>query len=248
MHMRVSKISCATDLRLHTAEIQDPCQWVVPPLRYAPTLTEHFPFEPCEYPSLSGESSVELLDLDRPIQTILMSLLPKILSILVVFSSLGAFATPAFIPQIDRNTTLGAQPRCWVPQTTPVPLIYRECRDIIRQITMPRGFDPSIPLSFSRALQGERPDIRLPFTWQERGKDCIVGIDIPRAVGGSDTTSLNDIKDAAEAIAVECVIRPRHLGGTLTIGWHNRLNVVIVSQTRPPGLTHLLTNGTIAEE
>ena len=60
-----------------------------------------------------------------------------------------------------------------------------------------------------------------------------MGIDIPNAVGLSDKTSLQDIKLAAQSIAKECVIKSLHLGGTLQIGWQNKLQVIIVSKDVP---------------
>ncbi|KAL9594839.1 MAG: hypothetical protein Q9219_006803 [cf. Caloplaca sp. 3 TL-2023] len=94
-------------------------------------------------------------------------------------------------------------------------------------ITSTRGFDPNQPLTFSRDLT-LNPDIKLPKTWIARRSLCIIGVDIPEAVGGMEKTSLEDIKSAAHAIAVDCVIQPPHLGGILQIGWQTKLNVVVV--------------------
>lgn len=99
---------------------------------------------------------------------------------------------------------------------------------ITNKVTQTPGFDPVIPLTFSRDIT-LRPDIKLPKTWNNDTHDCIVGVDIPATVGGSDKTSLYDIRMAAQAVAVECVIKPPHLGGILQIGWQNRLQVILVS-------------------
>lgn len=79
--------------------------------------------------------------------------------------------------------------------------------------------------------------MQLPFTWSSPAHSCVVGIDIPAAVGGSEKTSLYDIRMAAQAVAVECVIKPPHLGGIVHVGWKTKLQVVLVaSDSRPPGL------------
>ncbi|KAL8707102.1 MAG: hypothetical protein Q9225_007827 [Loekoesia sp. 1 TL-2023] len=125
-------------------------------------------------------------------------------------------------------------PRCWKPRVSPHTLVFRECNDVItKQIIQTPGFDPLNPLTFSRnpAL---RPDIRLPKAWEHETGDCIVVVDIPATRGGSEKTSLQDIRSAAQSIAVECVIKPDHLGGALRIGWQNNLNVLILSNKGPP--------------
>ncbi len=71
------------------------------------------------------------------------------------------------------------------------------------------------------------PDVRTPKTWS--GGDCLVGVDIPSHQGGSDKTSINDIRMAAMAIAMHCVIKPPHLGGILQVGWATKINVVLTS-------------------
>ncbi|KAL8775655.1 MAG: hypothetical protein Q9209_000151 [Squamulea sp. 1 TL-2023] len=131
--------------------------------------------------------------------------------------------------------------RCWAPEASPRRLIFKECKDIIlHQIDQTRDFsrrpfDPALPLTFSRD-RDPRPDIRTPKTWfDETGQgDCLIGVDIPRHLGGSDKTSLDDIKAAAMTIAVECVIQdPRHLGGVMQLGWANKLTVLLTSIAEP---------------
>lgn len=151
------------------------------------------------------------------------------------------FDLPVFttlILQILLSTVVVAVPRCWAPEVSPKPLIFRECNEIIvHQIgqtydpSRRRPFDPSLPLIFSRD-RVPRPDVRTPKTWYNyeiEDSSCLIGVDIPSHQGGSDKTSLQDIKMAAMEIAVECVIKSPHLGGILQIGWANKINVVITS-------------------
>lgn len=126
------------------------------------------------------------------------------------------------------------EPRCWTPAASPDALVFKECYDIItRKIPRTGSFDADIPLIFSRD-ESLRPDIETPYSWISRppGK-CIIGVDIPSVVGGSEKTSLRDIEYAAKAIAVRCVIQPPHLGGILVIGWQHKLNVIITGMTAP---------------
>lgn len=137
------------------------------------------------------------------------------------------------------NLAMG-KPRCWHPQVSPKPLIFRECSTIISQLIPRAGrFDKTTPLSFGRAGP-LHPDVETPFSWQlPRPSNCIIGIDIPAAVGGTDKTSLKDIQDAALAVAIDCVIKPPHLGGIIAIGWQEKLNVVITGLEGPRGLLRL---------
>ena len=152
------------------------------------------------------------------------------------FSDLPVFTTLIF--QVALSTLVVAAPRCWNADMSPRPIVFRDCNEIIvhgigtTSDRSRRPFDPSRPLIFSRD-RGLGPDVRTPKTWydEERETSCLIGIDIPSHLGGSDKTSLHDIKMAAMAIAVECVIKPPHLGGILQIGWAHKLNVVVTSMS-----------------
>lgn len=164
------------------------------------------------------------------------------------------FDLPVFttlILQVLLSNVVVAVPRCWRPEVSPKPLIFRECKEIIvHQIGLTydasrRPFDPSLPLIFSRD-RVPRPDIRTPKTWfnhEIEESSCLIGVDIPSHRGGSDKTSLHDIKTAAMAIAVDCVIQSPHLGGILQIGWANKINVVITSMMA----ARTDSNGTLEE-
>lgn len=45
-------------------------------------------------------------------------------------------------------------------------------------------------------------------------------IDLKEGEKGSDRSNLEDLMEAAKAVAVECVIRPPHLGGGVQVGWY----------------------------
>ncbi|KAL8659403.1 MAG: hypothetical protein Q9226_000430 [Calogaya cf. arnoldii] len=150
-----------------------------------------------------------------------------------------------------------AVPRCWDPEVSAKSLVFRECNEIIvNQIGLTydrsrRPFNPSLPLIFSRDPVPQ-PDIRTPKTWfneEDVDSSCLIGVDIPSYRGGSDKTSLHDIKMAAMAIAVECVIKRQHLGGILQIGWAHKINVVITSLSQSRNVREGKTglNGTLEE-
>ena len=152
------------------------------------------------------------------------------------FSDLPVFTTLIF--QVALSTLVVAAPRCWNADMSPRPIVFRDCNEIIvhgigtTSDRSRRPFDPSRPLIFSRD-RGLGPDVRTPKTWYDEAREtsCLIGVDIPSHLGGSDKTSLDDIKMAAMAIAVECVIKPPHLGGILQIGWAHKLNVVVTSMS-----------------
>ncbi|KAL8925517.1 MAG: hypothetical protein Q9208_003408 [Pyrenodesmia sp. 3 TL-2023] len=142
------------------------------------------------------------------------------------------------------------EPLCWTPALSPDALVFKECYDIItKQIPRTGSFNADTPLIFSRD-KALRPDIETPHSWISRPpRNCIIGVDIPAAVGGTEKTSLKDIEYAAKAIAVRCIIQPPHLGGILTIGWQGKLNVVITGMNAPRRTLRLqkAANGTEEE-
>ncbi|KAL8637353.1 MAG: hypothetical protein Q9228_005369, partial [Teloschistes exilis] len=161
---------------------------------------------------------------------VLMKGLPLAFAVLTTFLTLHVLAKPAL---------KAGSPRCWVPAVNPHPLIFKNCDSVIRrQILNEHAFDPDQPLTFSRD-RGLNPDIKLPETWTSLGGDCIVGVDIPSTVGGVEKTSLRDILFTAQAVAIECVIKPPHLGGLMLVGWQSKMNVVIVSVKGPPNSLRL---------
>ncbi|KAL8946196.1 MAG: hypothetical protein Q9222_007375 [Ikaeria aurantiellina] len=137
--------------------------------------------------------------------------------------------------------------RCWGPEHSNQPLVFKECNDIImKDITRTERFPADIPLTFSRDPD-LRPDIKTPYSWLDKEQgNCVIGVDIPAAIGGIEKTSLKDVKSAALAIAVDCVIQPPHLGGIVQVGWQEKLNVVVVSFERP--FISRVGNGTVEEE
>lgn len=65
-------------------------------------------------------------------------------------------------------------------------------------------------------------------------------------MGGSDKTTLDDIMTAAFVVAVECVIKPPHLGGIMfEVGWGKKLNVVLISEKEHSGLALTGANRTV---
>lgn len=127
---------------------------------------------------------------------------------------------------INAATTIRAsRPTCWDQITAFVPVIFRECIDIISH-DITEGHDPEEVLKFSSNASFE-PDIQLPKYWKRRGVNCGVGVDLAPGLEGYDRTTLRDIQEAARAVAVACVIRPPHAGGFAQLGWHHKLGVLI---------------------
>ncbi|KAL8803101.1 MAG: hypothetical protein Q9200_006350 [Gallowayella weberi] len=159
--------------------------------------------------------------------------------------------------QLHLATVTAVEPWCYRPPGPFGKLIFSECRQAIGQITQTRNpstqrpFNPSLPLLFSR-YRSERPDVKTPKSWSDHvsSGDCIVGVDIPDALARTDKTSLDDVKNAAMAVAVECVMQGDHLGGMIRVGWQNSIFLVIRSFSDPSivpvGGSHHL-NGTLAE-
>lgn len=186
---------------------------------------------------------------------VVSAFIPEAPRMINIFYHLSIFTT--IIHQILLSTVVAADLRCWGAETSTKPLIFRECNEIIvhwigrTYDSSRRPFDPSLPLTFSRE-RVPRPDVRTPKAWYDHeaeGSDCLIGVDIPRTPGGTDKTSLHDIKMAAMAIAVECVIKPPHLGGIMQVGWAHKLNVVITNLGGPPNVMARKTdwNSTLEE-
>ncbi|KAL8935065.1 MAG: hypothetical protein Q9216_005599 [Gyalolechia sp. 2 TL-2023] len=128
-------------------------------------------------------------------------------------------------------------PQCWDQDDRFQPIVFRECVEIINNDIF-EDYDPDEPLKFSFDPRF-RPDIRLPKYWKRPGINCGVGVDLAPGLEGYDRTTLRDIKKAAQAVAVECVIKPPHTGGFVQLGWHNKLGVLMSGRSLP-----ILRNGT----
>ncbi|KAL8978576.1 MAG: hypothetical protein Q9205_005868 [Flavoplaca limonia] len=124
-----------------------------------------------------------------------------------------------------------SRPTCWDDSDDNarfIPVVFRECIQIIND-DITRGHDIDVPLKFSFDPTFQ-PDIQLPKYWKRPGVNCGVGVDLAPGLEGYDRTTLRDIKDAARAVAIACVIRPPHAGGYMQVGWHHKLGVLISGQ------------------
>ena len=139
-------------------------------------------------------------------------------------------------PLIHNISNYGHNPECWDPEPRFPPLIFRECLEIMSH-DITHGRDPDMPLKFSR-FPFQEPDIRLPAAWLSKAganrNKCLVTVDYAGDEVGWDRTTLNDIKRAAMAIAMHCVIKEPHLGGVLRLGWHDMLGVMVAGYTASP--------------
>ncbi|KAL8924710.1 MAG: hypothetical protein Q9208_003900 [Pyrenodesmia sp. 3 TL-2023] len=135
-------------------------------------------------------------------------------------------------PAAASTTTIRAHiPTCWPDTTRFHPITFRDCisvinTDITHTHTPHHQYDPDLPLKFSDDPT-LHPDIQLPRYWKRVGVNCGVGLDFAPTLRGYDRTTLRDIKAAAMAVAVECVIKPPHVGGYVRVGWYDKLGVLI---------------------
>ena len=145
---------------------------------------------------------------------------------------ISIFLVPLLLATTDAASVIrAARPTCWEDHTPFVPATFRDCIDIINS-DIAEGYDVDEPLKFSHD-PSFRPDIQLPKYWKRPGISCGVGIDLAPGLQGYDRTTLRDIKGAARAVAIACVIRPPHAGGFVQIGWHGKLGVLISGQRAP---------------
>ena len=116
-------------------------------------------------------------------------------------------------------------PTCWEDHTRFTPVTFRDCVSVINREII-KDHDPNKPLKFSKD-PSVHPDIQLPKYWVRDGVNCGIAVDLASESEGYDVTTLRDIKDAALAIAYECVIKPPHAGGFVELGRHRKLGVLI---------------------
>ncbi|KAL8988126.1 MAG: hypothetical protein Q9177_002748 [Variospora cf. flavescens] len=151
---------------------------------------------------------------------------PQHISMLKHIIALAALLTLATCAP-RRNLTY--TPTCYPPEQPLIrPAIFSECWDIIREIPTSSTFDPGIPLKFSPD-PARRPDIRLPAAWTFGKENCDVGLQFNPGASGDDRTSLYDVQSAAKAVAIQCVIKPPHLGGVMVVGWKNLMAVNVLN-------------------
>ncbi|KAI4122252.1 MAG: hypothetical protein LQ338_005925 [Usnochroma carphineum] len=162
------------------------------------------------------------------------------LKYLVVLTASLALVTCAPPPQIDSVYT----PKCWDQRPVLRAAVFAQCRHIIHDI--PVADDPDVPLKFSDD-PAQRPDIKLPAVWGSDNEYCHVGVHFRSGSTGYDRTTLHDIQGAAMAIALECVIKPPHLGGLVRLGWEELL-VVTILRSASPDLLANDGNGTLLIE
>ncbi|KAL8953685.1 MAG: hypothetical protein Q9222_000469 [Ikaeria aurantiellina] len=154
----------------------------------------------------------------------------------VMVGSWGFLVTAAAVPALRARIAV-----CWDDPTKFRPLIFKDCIEVINnEIT--KGYDPNIPLKFSSDPE-LHPDVELPKYWKRPNARCGVGVDFGPVLTGYDRTTLNDIKEAALSVAIECIIKPPHVGGYMQLGWEDKLGVLIAGR-RPPNQANI----TLSEE
>ncbi|KAL9595108.1 MAG: hypothetical protein Q9219_006651 [cf. Caloplaca sp. 3 TL-2023] len=147
---------------------------------------------------------------------------------ILVFSILWVTAIGAVAPGVNPIY----RPQCWEELPNLLPAVFRDCLFAFNLIV--EGRDPDEVLSFSNKPY-LRPDMVLPHYWKPAGKRCMVGLQYNmEATESIDRTTLFDVKGAALASALQCVIKPPHRGGTVVVGWSGNL-IVNVLHLKPPG-------------
>ncbi|KAL8801238.1 MAG: hypothetical protein Q9182_004587 [Xanthomendoza sp. 2 TL-2023] len=149
---------------------------------------------------------------------------------LSILLTLATLLTLSISPPPPRPVLIH-RPKCWTDsQTLLRPAVFAECRDNARSILRTQGLDPDIPLKFS-ADPATRPDVKLPTAWGHRRDNCDIWLQAnpPGTRKGSDRTTLRQVEEAAMTVALECVIKPPHLGGLVVLGWNDKLAVNVIN-------------------
>ncbi|KAL8695467.1 MAG: hypothetical protein Q9218_000045 [Villophora microphyllina] len=121
-------------------------------------------------------------------------------------------------------------PLCWKPIEGAPTLVFKECLDIVNNQVIP-GYDLNLPLKFSHNSDLQ-PDIQLPKMYTSSTGNCFVGIDLSMGKTGYDRASMSDIRRAAQAVGVECIIKPPHRGGIVELGWYDKMSLVFLVRKR----------------
>ncbi|KAL8898637.1 MAG: hypothetical protein Q9207_006607 [Kuettlingeria erythrocarpa] len=151
------------------------------------------------------------------------------LATLIAFSALPLLAISPLPPGPRPHLNPIYAPKCWDPHPAIRPAVFAECRDTIRHITTSTQFEPDQPLRFS-INPSFHPDIQLPVTWKRPGNEnCDVGLQFLPLARGSDRATLYEVQSAAMAAAMECVIKPPHMGGVVEIGWEGLMAVNVLN-------------------
>ena len=103
------------------------------------------------------------------------------------------------------------------------PLTFTTCRQAVQRIHLSEK--ASAPITFSHD-----PDagFRVPYSWSYG--DCVVRIDIVEA-DAEETTTFAEVFMAGIEIAIDCVIKPPHLGGKSKLGRTQMLEMAIIESS-----------------
>ena len=132
-------------------------------------------------------------------------------------------ANSVSIPSLLNNASLSVAVGCWHQtrshESHLTPVTYIECKQAICDI--PLGEKALAPLSFSRD-----PDagFTVPYSWTYG--NCVVQIDVLKQ-DDTERSNFASIFKRAFDLAVECVIKPPHLGGRGFVGDSGKLKVWI---------------------
>ena len=173
--------------------------------------------------------------------------IPHLLTYILFLNHLAPFAIAAALSPASLD------PDCWKDRDGAPTITFKECLDIVGDKVI-WGRDVDLPLKFSRD-PNHGPDIKLPASWFSDAGNCMVGLDLAPGETGADRASPLDLVRATKKIGVDCIIKPPHRGGTMRIGWGDKMYLVIMGPEKSGKYTFLgvggnqtVENGTRANE
>ncbi|KAL6712877.1 hypothetical protein ACLMJK_009589 [Lecanora helva] len=134
-------------------------------------------------------------------------------------STLLNTTSPISIPS---QTTLECYGQNPPNETQLVPLIYKQCREVIAGIYT--GQKALAPIVFGREAKA---GFKVPHSWVFGS--CVVSVDVT-GDGVEETENFAAILKRAFDLAVECVIKPPHLGGRSFLGREGGLEVFLLGE------------------
>ena len=103
------------------------------------------------------------------------------------------------------------------------PLTYLSCKQAVQSI--PMGEKSLAPITFS---QNPGTGFRVPHFWSYESCSVLIDVVEPDA---EETTTFAAVFKRAFDLAVECVIKPPHLGGKSRLGTSGMLDIVIIESS-----------------
>ncbi|KAI4196725.1 MAG: hypothetical protein LQ350_006371 [Teloschistes chrysophthalmus] len=159
---------------------------------------------------------------------------------ILTFTAFAVCITAAFA--ITHQNLTDREFVCWSEEESRNAIRFSDCIDVVtQQVIRDRPLD--VPLKFSKDPKLQ-PDIQVPVHWFSRTGNCFVGIDFAPNEMGYDRASPKDLKRAAQALGVHCVIKAPHRGGVQNVGWRDKMGLIFIGEKD----MWRYKNGTVATE